>query len=479
MSRAVLRKRKRLSKKQLTSVLHNNGGPAPSSDDDGDDESDFDEMDKNLSADSTKVIEEVEEAVERDLDELFNVLELSVMDIFNLNDVDDVTCVEKASLLISKIFHPTNSSVFFSKHWEKTALYCQHEDPLFFKKLVTRKALETTFSKQVLFEDTNVSFYNHRELSAQPRSENTIDEVQEATGQEESDDEDSEKEPNEVSEQEIWKQYKSGWSIRLLTPQMYHDAIWKVLSALEFEFNSRVSAELVLVPQTAVVARKTSTTSSNKSTDSAGGGGGGKEKENFGAVSYDNVNAIILQLEGYSRWRVMPNPHADCQLPLHSGCISLKDIDFWSKPTVDVTLSPGDSLYIPKGWVYQQDNNGSTTSSSNTTGDGHSLHLKICVNQGTTSTVADLLEVVVPQALAEAVQSRAELRSALPRSYAKHLGIAHSETEGDAHRDRLQQQLATLLRLVNEKAMDILDPAADQVCKSFMYFINKMLSFVY
>jgi lysine-specific demethylase/histidyl-hydroxylase NO66 len=254
---------------------------------------------------------------------------------------------------------------------------------------------------------------------------------------------------------EIWSKFKNGYSIRLLTPQMYHDGVWKLLSALEHEFQCRVSAEAVLAPLNA---------SAGKSAAAAKAAAANKDAT-VGAVSYDNTNSLVLQLEGHSRWRIAANPHADLQMPLQAGCVSLKDIDFWSKPEVDVTLSPGDTLYIPKGWVYQQDNNGSPVGGAVAAagGDQHSLHLKVCANHGTTSTVADLLEIVMPQALAEAVQSRAELRRGLPRSYHQHLGIAHSETEGDAQRAQLRQKIAALMEIVTSKAVDILDPAADQV----------------
>ena len=153
-----------------------------------------------------------------------------------------------------------------------------------------------------------------------------------------------------------------------------------------------------------------------------------KVKAHISAVPYDNVNTFVLQLEGQSRWRLMPNPHAQLNLATDGGAVALKDIDEWSKPTIDAVLSPGDSLYIPKGWVYQQDNHGTSSGDPATK---HSLHLKLCCTHGTTGTTGDLLHLLVPEALGEAVQANVQLRSALPKGY-HDVGLAVLQVEDDA-----------------------------------------------
>jgi hypothetical protein len=473
MSRAVLRKRKRLSKLQLSSVGKDANIGLLSAGSDGESEPSGDDASEEHDAYDLNDIEgdvtNESETLLSNIAEKYDVADVSLLDILHLRDVEDVTAVEKGMLLLSKLFHPTPCVDVLGKYWEKRALACQYGNPQHVKKLISRKTLEGTVTKQLLFENTNIAFFRQRDLAVTSRKLNDESEG----GGEEPDRElndaesDEDEQRREVRNAEVWQKFHAGYTVRLLTPQMYHDGVWKLLSALEHVFNCRVSAEAVLTPL-AGPAAKTSTKSDKPSKDGAASGGPG-------AVAFDNANAIIVQLEGHSRWRASPNPHSHQQLALQSGAVPLKDIDEWRKPDIDVTLGPGGTLYIPKGWVYQQDNNGSSENGAGAgsiDGDGHSLHLKVCCNHGTTATVADLLEVVMPQALAEAVQSRVELRAALPRTYAGHLGVARSEVEGDAQRERLLAKISSLMRLVTEKAMDILDPAADQVYRAMELKLN-------
>ncbi len=466
MSRAVQRKRKRLSKRQITSLEKNSDVPhMDAGDDEDDDEDEFGERvtepGSNMVSSilETEVDDDVEEQ-SRDITAIFDAVQLSLLDIANLKDGDDLSSTEKATLLLSKILNPVDTQTFYKSYWEKDALHCPREDEQYFKKVTSRKLLEGVFNKQLLFEGLNVSFIDPLKVSVSnvPASdEENVDNDGASDAGSETEDAPS----KEVRSSEIWENYKNGLTVKLLTPQIYIDSIWKILSVLEHEFQSRLSAEVVLVPPTQrqtksapVQARPGSVAEKLNNDDN------NKVKAHVSAVPYDNVNAFVLQLEGQSRWRLMPNPHAQLNLATDGGAVALKDIDEWSKPTIDTVLSPGDSLYIPKGWVYQQDNHGTSSGDPATE---HSLHLKLCCTHGTTGTTGDLLHLLVPEALGEAVQANLQLRSALPKGYHMHLGLAASEVEGDAKRARLQKHIAELLKVVADKALEILDPAVDQV----------------
>lgn len=444
MSRAVQRKRKRLSKKQMTSLestssigqMKHDG----CDDDMNDDPSEDDELDHEPSCNK---IEEIEELIAstRDVETIFDVTQLSVMGIAHLKDGTEVNASEKALLLLSKLIFPISTSTFFAKHWERTPLHCEHNNEEFFKNVISRKTLENIFNKQLLFENENVRFYDPRTAGIE-KNEDEYDILEDDV----LDDEKDGSKGKEVTNSDIWSAFNSGSTVTLLTPQIYSDNVWKILSALEYEFQCRVAAQVVLAPPL-----------SSLKVPSANGNIDIKPVSQM--VQYDNSNAFIMQLEGHARWRVAPNPHAELNLTSVAGFLPLADIDDWSKPSVDVVLAPGDCLYIPKGWVFQQDNHGSSSS----TEDEHSLHLKICANPGATGTTGDLLQLVIPDALAEAVQSHAEMRATLPRRFTQHIGIAASENENDRLRELLQAQIAGLLKIVTETAMDILDPATDQV----------------
>ncbi len=107
---------------------------------------------------------------------------------------------------------------------------------------------------------------------------------------------------------------------------------------------------------------------------------GGALNQGF-APHYDDIEAFILQLEGYKHWKVRLNIQRICAhyyfivifsvfffftssflkvyppmskeetLPRESSRDfteeEMKDID----PVIDVVLGPGDLLYMPRGWV--------------------------------------------------------------------------------------------------------------------------------
>ena len=62
------------------------------------------------------------------------------------------------------------------------------------------------------------------------------------------------------------------------------------------------------------------------------------------------------------------------------------------RPILEAVLEPGDVLYMPRGAIHQ----------AVCLEGAHSLHLTLSTNQF--NTWADLLELAVPQALAQAVQ---------------------------------------------------------------------------
>jgi bifunctional lysine-specific demethylase and histidyl-hydroxylase NO66 len=114
------------------------------------------------------------------------------------------------------------------------------------------------------------------------------------------------------------------------------------------------------------------------------------------ATHYDTHDVFVLQIDGTKRWRVhepvLPDPlerqpwggHADEVGATAQGPAAL-----------DVVLSPGDTLYLPRGWLHSAEAQ-----------DGRSLHLTIGVRALTRYALVEEL-------LALAVQDR-RLRGSLP-----------------------------------------------------------------
>ncbi|MBA2475353.1 MAG: cupin-like domain-containing protein, partial [Actinobacteria bacterium] len=83
-------------------------------------------------------------------------------------------------------------------------------------------------------------------------------------------------------------------------------------------------------------------------------------------VHHDTHDVFVLQVSGSKRWLVYP-PALELPLRDQRYSPSLGGAD--EAPTLDVELGPGDTLYLPRGWLHQA-----------LTSDTDSLHLTIGVN---------------------------------------------------------------------------------------------------
>jgi len=547
MSRAVLRKRKRQAKKDGASPLVASTSssswfvgvtPREKSEDFSDAEEDTDKGANPLST-MTAGIGALDNFDILEVD----VSQLTMIDIANASDGFDATSAQKAELLLRKILSPTSSQAFFETNWEKSPIFCDRRgDRLNFDKLFSRNKFNRLIGKHVLFEGVNVCFQRPHQLDTKKGVGNVVagydsdddDKNDAGGGGKEASAAPVDEEAREVNSAEVMARYEAGETVKLLTPQLYNDNIWCVLSSLEYLFNCRVGAEIVLVPppstnstgswSTSGGGKTNSNTTSHTTTSSNNTANAmttitKQPQSNFRSnnVDYDCCNAFILQLEGASRWRVAANPSLELVLAQTAGALSLKEeavAEAWRAPLLDVVLQPGDSLYIPKGWLFQQTNqstearNDTTTStaasgnasscsssssssaskstkpnknskiSSRESGNGeegqHSLHMKIYTHEGSAHTMGELLQLAVPQALAEATQgpppsAASLLRAALPLPCLQMFGVAASENdECDPRRKLLRNHIAQLMDVVTTQTLAIIDPACDQMKKQFI-----------
>ncbi len=115
---------------------------------------------------------------------------------------------------------------------------------------------------------------------------------------------------------------------------------------------------------------------------------------------YDVHDVFVLQVAGTKHWRVRPpvHPHPLRDQPWtdHRGAVA-KAAE--TAPELDVVLTPGDTLYLPRGWLHSATAMGSV-----------STHLTMGVH---TWTRFHLLEQLVAEAVAE-LGSDVDVRSSLP-----------------------------------------------------------------
>lgn len=171
------------------------------------------------------------------------------------------------------------------------------------------------------------------------------------------------------------------------------------------------------------------------------------------------------------------------------------------KPSLDVFLQSGDSLYIPRGWTFSLEGAGAGPGAGEGSqakgGAGESLLMRVCTNRD--HTHADLLELLLPTALEAASERLPSFRRGLPRDAPALLGVANSELdEADAQAQAQAQAVdgpgrgkgrggagcggglraegrAALLASIESKmqalariAVDLADAAFDQLSRRFL-----------
>ncbi|MEV0720800.1 cupin domain-containing protein, partial [Asanoa sp. NPDC050611] len=114
------------------------------------------------------------------------------------------------------------------------------------------------------------------------------------------------------------------------------------------------------------------------------------------ATHYDTHDVFVLQVDGRKRWKIhAPVLDAPLERQTWGGRADEVSATAAGEPALDVVLSPGDALYLPRGWLH-----------SAAAQDDSSLHLTVGVRALTRYALVEAL-------LAEAAESP-RLRSTLP-----------------------------------------------------------------
>lgn len=177
-----------------------------------------------------------------------------------------------------------------------------------------------------------------------------------------------------------------------------------------------------------------------------------KNSEGY-APRYDDIEIFVLQIEGKKHWRVYKPLHRSNILSRES-----KNADPVGEPALDVVLKAGDLLYIPRGFIHEATN----------IADSHSLHLTLSMYRK--QTFGDLLEILLPMALKEAISENVTLRKGLPLDIWQNMGVVNSDNyyrERDAVITQIKECFEAVCRHV--KADSNLDNAVDQMALRYQH----------
>lgn len=220
----------------------------------------------------------------------------------------------------------------------------------------------------------------------------------------------------------IWQYYSDGCAIKVLNPQTFVPAIHSMNATLQEYFQCMIDCTVYL---------------------------GSRNSDGY-QPRYEDAEIIILQIEGKKHWRLYRPLHRSNILSREAKNIDISQMPALGPPALDVELKAGDLLYFPRGYIHE------TTSLA----DSHSLHLQMSLYRK--QTFGDLLEILLPMALKEAINENLSLRRGLPLDIWQNMGVVNSDNyyrERDAVIAQIKECFDTVARHV--KADNTLDNAVD------------------
>jgi hypothetical protein len=302
---------------------------------------------------------------------------------------------DRSKDVFDHLLYPLSSEDFYTNYIKLHSVHISRpEDRGHFKLLPNRKGLVNCFGEHALHFCSDIFLWKDG-------AEREINDILP----------DCDEEGVIISSKEILK-FSRDHAVELRTPQKYFDFLLQYISLLEAEFDSAVSASLLLAPKT------------------------------DGAVVFLNlddvspVDTFVVQLAGCSRWTLSPietNP---------SGGKTLSP--------VEVLLDAGDTVYIRPGMMI---------SCNTVASPEESLFLLMKTNRN--SNLIDLTDMITQQAMLKVRQGT--LDKFLPRGFFSFTGVAHSENDEDPRRKATHNAVRAQLAAIAQEAVQIIDAASDQV----------------
>jgi lysine-specific demethylase/histidyl-hydroxylase NO66 len=390
----------------------------------------------------------------------------SVVDLLMLKDqptnipelaelLGSMTAKQRAACLLQSIVAPITLEEFYKEYWEKKPLHVQATDKnkSRYADLLSLESIKSMTKNHSMYYGKDLNVTKYKKGSDGIKRRFTLDKLPESNGDNNKNN-NSDPEAIMAETPELWSNYDSGCTIRLLCPHKHNNAVQSLLSTLETEFQCMVGANAYLTPP--------------------------RSSQGF-APHYDDIEAFCLQLQGSKRWKVYEPTLA---LPRTSSEDFTPEEVESLKLVMDITLEEGDLLYMPRGWIHQactlKDNN------------QHSLHLTVSAMQQW--AWVDFMEMVIPEAL-EAValsETSTSLREGLPQGFTDYMGVMYEETNDDKLPESLkkvaeeeaaeneQKRARALLRekfraeaksrimAIAKTALEMIDATCDQMGKRFI-----------
>jgi bifunctional lysine-specific demethylase and histidyl-hydroxylase NO66 len=262
---------------------------------------------------------------------------------------------------LNTLLQPTTISEFANVNWNKKPLVVARKDPSFFKDLFSFEALDDIIGySQVEYPQIRIVDRDRGEAkdlmplldSVEPQAADRINGV--------------------------YRLYGQGCTIIIGNLHRFSPAVANLRRRLEQVIDHRVTIGSYATPMDA---------------------------QGF-LPHFDTVDAFMLQMQGTKLWSVWP---PSFELPLEESKLQRISTETLGPPHIDVMLEPGDTLYIPRGWIHAAK-----------TASEPSLHLTVRVHVTT-------LKALLDELLHDIAESDVGLRQALPLRWFTSFDVAALE----------------------------------------------------
>jgi ribosomal protein L16 Arg81 hydroxylase len=218
-----------------------------------------------------------------------------------------------ASVQFSKLIDPVDLDEFIGRDYEQRPLYIHRDNSDYFANLLTADDIDRLFdcealARSILRVNKEGSEIHQDQFSA------SHDGVR----------------LDRVSNARLLKLFEGGHTIIINTGNLVFPNLDRYCCELERELHFRVQPNIYITPFSA---------------------------QGFN-THYDNHDVFILQVMGSKNWRVF---HAPVELPSKRQSFVPGTTYPLEAPQLEVTLTPGDTLYIPRGFLHDAATDGTTS----------------------------------------------------------------------------------------------------------------------
>ena len=212
----------------------------------------------------------------------------------------------------TRMIEPIQTDEFVQQYFEQRPLYIRREAESHFAEVLTARDLDELFQFNAIARSILRMVKGGASIHPDNYSERGDDGA-----------------PSRISNAKVMDLFADGHTIIINSANYVFPKLERYCNDLERELRFRVQANLYVTPYTA---------------------------QGF-ATHYDDHDVFILQVMGSKTWRIY---HAPVELPSQrqrhvAGTYTL------GAPQMDVTISPGDTLYIPRGFLHDASTNGTTS----------------------------------------------------------------------------------------------------------------------